>query len=126
REKLKALLPFRLTDGQKAAFREIVNDLRSPHPMNRLLQGEVGSGKTIIAALTMALAVENGLQAALMAPTEILADQHARSLTGLLAPAGYRVAFLTASVTGKERASRLAALASGGAQIAIGPAALPS
>src|SRR5262249_22993535 len=77
RLKLARLLPFKLTEAQKRVLREIGGDLRSPHPMNRLLQGDVGSGKTIVALLTLLVAVENGFQGALMAPTEILADQHA-------------------------------------------------
>ena len=124
REKLKGILPFRLTPGQRGALREIVGDLRSPHPMNRLLQGDVGSGKTIVAVLAMALAAENGLQSALMAPTEILAEQHARSLGALLEPAGYRLVLLTSAAKGRARAERLAALASGEAHMAVGTHAL--
>jgi ATP-dependent DNA helicase RecG len=92
--------------------------------MNRLLQGEVGSGKTILAALVLALAAENGLQAALMAPTEVLAEQHARSLEERLAPLGLAPVLLTSSVKGAARRERLAALASGAARIAVGTHAL--
>src|SRR5262249_25825809 len=119
RERLAPILPFALTGGQTRVFEEIVADLTSPHPMNRLLQGEVGSGKTIHAALTMALAVENGVQAALMAPTEVLAEQHVRSLAERLAPAGLAPVLLTSSVKGEERRARLAAIASGEARIAL-------
>jgi ATP-dependent DNA helicase RecG len=80
RVKLAKLLPFKLTDAQKRVLKEIGEDLRSPHPMNRLVQGDVGSGKTIVALLTLLVAIENGYQGVLMAPTEILADQHARIL----------------------------------------------
>ena len=80
RTKLGRMLPFKLTAAQKRVLKEIGADLRSPHPMNRLLQGDVGSGKTIVALLALLVAIENGYQGALMAPTEILADQHFRSL----------------------------------------------
>jgi ATP-dependent DNA helicase RecG len=92
--------------------------------MNRLLQGDVGSGKTIVAALTMAFAAENGLQSAFMAPTELLAAQHARSLEERLSPAGYRIGLLTSGVTGAAREARLRALERGDAQIGIGTHAL--
>jgi ATP-dependent DNA helicase RecG len=81
-------LPFRLTGAQQRAWREIAADLGQPHPMQRLLQGDVGSGKTVVAALAMLHAVEAGHQAALMAPTEILAEQHYRKLAAWLAPLG--------------------------------------
>ncbi len=124
RAKLKGLLPFRLTGGQREVLRELVADLTSPHPMNRLLQGEVGSGKTILAVLAMALAAENGLQSALMAPTELLAEQHERALRARLEPAGYRVVLLTSAVKGKERRERLEALRDGSAHVAVGTHAL--
>jgi ATP-dependent DNA helicase RecG len=124
RARLAPILPYTLTGGQTKVFEEIVADLTSPHPMHRLLQGEVGSGKTILAALAMALAAENGLQAALMAPTEVLAEQHAHSLGERLAPVGHPPVLLTSSVKGAERRARLAALASGEARIAVGTHAL--
>jgi len=124
RARLAPILPFTLTGGQTRVLDEIVADLVSPHPMNRLLQGEVGSGKTILAALVMALAAENGLQAALMAPTEVLAAQHARSLSERLAAVGLAPVLLTSAVKGEERRARLAALASGEAKIAVGTHAL--
>lgn len=122
--RLAPILPFTLTRGQTKVFEEIVADLTSPHPMNRLLQGEVGSGKTILAALAMALAAENRVQSALMAPTEVLAEQHARSLGERLAAAGHVPVLLTSSVKGAERRGCLAALASGEAMIAVGTHAL--
>src|SRR5690606_23927786 len=94
---LCAQLPFRLTGAQARAAAEIAADLAAAHPMQRLLQGDVGSGKTIVAALAMLQAVENGYQAALMAPTEILAEQHWRKLAGWLAPLGLEVAWLSGS-----------------------------
>ena len=87
REAVKRILPFPLTGAQKRVLREIADDLRSPHPMNRLLQGDVGSGKTIVALLAMVVVVENGHQAAFMAPTEILAEQHFLTLRRLRARA---------------------------------------
>ena len=85
REKTRALLPFALTPGQKIAVRDIVADLQKPEPMNRLLQGDVGSGKTLVAMLAALVALESGLQVAIMAPTEILAEQHARTLSRFFA-----------------------------------------
>jgi ATP-dependent DNA helicase RecG len=92
----RAALPFKLTGAQKRVLREIVEDLRSPYPMLRLLQGDVGSGKTIVAALAMLIAAESGLQAAFMAPTELLAEQQHASLSRLLG-ARHAVGLLTAS-----------------------------
>ncbi len=96
------MLPFRLTDGQKQALKEIVDDLQRPQPMNRLLQGDVGAGKTIVALLAALVAMENGLQVAFMAPTEILAEQHFTNISRLLQPSRFRVALLTGS-TGDAR-----------------------
>ncbi len=126
RTRLASLLPFRLTGAQRRVLREIGADLRAPHPMHRLLQGDVGSGKTIVAILTLLVAVENGYQAALMAPTEILADQHYRSLSRLLdlKGAGYRRAFLAGSVSGAARRRTLEGLAGGGIDIVVGTHAL--
>ncbi len=117
-------LPFRLTAAQQRVWKEIERDLAQPHPMHRLLQGDVGSGKTVIAVLAALRAVENGLQAVVMAPTEILAEQHFRKFGEWLAPFGFEVAWLTGSQTKKERDSALAAIASGKAPIAIGTHAL--
>src|SRR5581483_4885929 len=86
REAARKILPFRLTEGQRKALKEIVDDMQKAQPMNRLLQGDVGSGKTIVALLAALVAMENGLQVAFMAPTEILAEQHYLSLRKLLEP----------------------------------------
>jgi ATP-dependent DNA helicase RecG len=117
----RAILPFRLTAAQKKALGEIAADLKGPHPMLRLLQGDVGSGKTIVAALALAIAAESGLQGAFMAPTELLAEQHYASLDRLLG-SRYRVGLLTASAP--DLAARRAALARGEIQIAVGTHAL--
>ena len=124
KRKLFDILPFRLTSAQGRVLKEIVADLTSTRPMNRLLQGDVGSGKTIVAVLAMLLAVENGRQAALMAPTEILAEQHARSLAALLAAARYRVQLFTGALTAAERRPVLRALDDGYIQILVGTHAL--
>ncbi|HXU29720.1 MAG TPA: ATP-dependent DNA helicase RecG [Thermoanaerobaculia bacterium] len=121
RAAVRAILPFRLTAAQKRALGEIAEDLKGPHPMLRLLQGDVGSGKTIVAALALAIAAENGLQGAFMAPTELLAEQHYASLERLLGQR-YRVGLLTASAA--DPAARRAALARGEIQIAVGTHAL--
>lgn len=129
-ERLQAFvlgLPFRLTGAQQRALAQIVADLRSPHPMSRLLQGDVGSGKTVVAAAAMALVVDAGAQAAMMAPTEILAEQHYRTLTQLYANwPGRRpvVRLLTGNVTGAEREEIYAGLADGSIDIAVGTHAL--
>jgi ATP-dependent DNA helicase RecG len=126
RTRLGGLLPFKLTGAQKRVLREIGDDLRSSHSMNRLLQGDVGSGKTIVALLTLLVAVENGYQGALMAPTEILAEQHFRNIERLLADKGadYRVAILTGSSRAAERRRALEGLASGEIQLLVGTHAL--
>ncbi len=121
---LKNSLPFALTGAQVRAWREIAADLAAPHPMQRLLQGDVGSGKTVVAALAAAQAIENGYQAALMAPTEILAEQHFRKLSELLAPLGVTVTWLTGSLKAKEKREAIAEIASGKTQLAIGTHAL--
>jgi ATP-dependent DNA helicase RecG len=120
---LKAL-PFRLTGAQERVCAEIAGELTLPHPMQRLLQGDVGSGKTIVAALAAAQAIDAGYQAALMAPTEILAEQHARKLRGWLEPLGVTVAWLAGSLKAKEKRAALEAAASGGAQLVIGTHAI--
>ncbi len=121
RELVREILPFRLTGAQKRVVREIIDDLASPHPMLRLVQGDVGSGKTIVAALALVAAVESGLQACFMAPTELLAEQHYRSLRELL-PGRYRIGLLTGS---QAEASLLRRdLAKGRIQIVVGTHAL--
>jgi ATP-dependent DNA helicase RecG len=117
-------LPFRLTAAQQRAWREIAADLAQAHPMQRLLQGDVGSGKTIVAALAMLHAVEAGHQAALMAPTEILAEQHYRKLAAWLAPLGIEVAWLTGSLKKKDKDAAIAKVGAGETPIAIGTHAL--
>jgi ATP-dependent DNA helicase RecG len=126
RVKLAKLLPFKLTEAQKRVLKEIGEDLRSPHPMNRLLQGDVGSGKTIVALLTLLVAVENGYQGVLMAPTEILADQHARSVLRLLrdAESDVRVSVLTGSLKAAAKRRALMDIATGHAQLIVGTHAL--
>jgi len=117
-------LPFRLTEAQKRVIREIFEDMSSPAAMNRLLQGDVGSGKTIVSLFAMLRAVENGYQAALMAPTEILARQHRRKLLGLLADMGIRLECLTGGLeaAGKEKIQK--AIASGDVALVVGTHAL--
>ncbi|GAB2897885.1 ATP-dependent DNA helicase RecG [Uliginosibacterium flavum] len=119
-----AVLPFALTGAQRRAVDEIARDIAQPWPMQRLLQGDVGSGKTIVAALAMLQAAENGLQAAMMAPTEILAEQHYRKLAGWLEPLGISVAWLSGSQKKKERAAMLEKIASGEALLVVGTHAL--
>ncbi len=121
---LGARLPFALTGAQRRAVAEIAADLAAPHPMQRLLQGDVGSGKTIVAALAMLQAVENGYQAALMAPTEILAGQHYAKLRAWLEPLGIEIAWLAGSRTKRERAAEMARLAAGELPLAVGTHAL--
>ena len=124
RDVVKRVLPFHLTGAQKRVLREIAEDMKSPHPMNRLVQGDVGSGKTMVALLSMVVALENGYQAAFMAPTEILAEQHFFTFRRLLARCPYRVECLTSALKGKERAAALERVASGEAHIAVGTHAL--
>jgi len=123
-EQLLAVLPFALTTAQRRVGTEIAEDLARPVPMNRLLQGDVGAGKTVVAALAAAICIDAGWQCALMAPTEILADQHFRKLVGwlepLLAPRGLKVAWLTGSQKKKERDAMLALIASGEAALVVG------
>ncbi|MBI5911540.1 MAG: ATP-dependent DNA helicase RecG [Betaproteobacteria bacterium] len=117
-------LPFRLTRAQVRAWAEIERDLGQTHPMHRLLQGDVGSGKTVVAALSALRAVENGLQAAVMAPTEILAEQHYRKFSEWLAPLGVQLTWLSGSQKKKERAAAAADIASGATRVAVGTHAL--
>jgi ATP-dependent DNA helicase RecG len=123
-QKLLKSLPFALTKAQHRALAEIAQDLGEAHPMQRLLQGDVGSGKTIVAALAALQAIENGYQVALMAPTEILAEQHFTKIAKLLEPLGITVAWLTGSQKKKERAASAEAIEAGEAQLAIGTHAL--
>lgn len=123
REFVRAL-PFELTDAQKKVELEILHDLRSPYCMNRLLQGDVGSGKTVVAAIGLFATVRSGFQGALMVPTEILAEQHMRSLHKLFEPFGISVGLLTGSTTGKKRKELLAALQMGLLDIVVGTHAL--
>jgi ATP-dependent DNA helicase RecG len=124
RRAARAILPFRLTPGQKAALKDIVDDMQRPAAMNRLLQGDVGTGKTIVAVLAALVAMENGLQAALMAPTEILAEQHLASLRQILSPSRFAIALLTSAVPLAERRAIVADVASGRIQLLIGTHAL--
>ncbi|MCC7182465.1 MAG: ATP-dependent DNA helicase RecG [Rhodocyclaceae bacterium] len=117
-------LPFALTGAQARAWSEIGADIALPRPMHRLLQGDVGSGKTIVAALACLRAVENGVQAAVMAPTEILAEQHFHKFSEWLEPLGVKMAWLSGGQSKAERAAALAAIASGETQVAIGTHAL--
>ncbi|MEW4326051.1 ATP-dependent DNA helicase RecG [Rossellomorea marisflavi] len=117
-------LPFPLTNAQKRVVNEISADMKSPYRMNRLLQGDVGSGKTVVSAIALYSSVTAGYQGALMVPTEILAEQHADSLSALLEPTGTTVALLTSSVKGKRRALLLEKLKEGEIDILIGTHAL--
>lgn len=123
-KRLLERLPFRLTSGQDMALSEILADMDSPRPMARMLQGDVGSGKTIVALLAAMLAVERGGQAAIMAPTELLARQHAATAAKLLEPLGVRLAFLTGNVDDSARPPLLEALEKGEIDIVIGTHAL--
>jgi ATP-dependent DNA helicase RecG len=120
----RKVLPFKLTDGQKTALREIVTDMQRPEPMHRLLQGDVGAGKTIVALLAAIVAMENGLQVAFMAPTEILADQHYLTIRRLLEHSRFRVASLTGSLTAAKKRAALAEIASGTTHLVVGTHAL--
>ena len=120
RDEARRVLPFTLTAGQKQALREIVEDLQRPTPMNRLLQGDVGSGKTIVALLAAVVAMANGVQVALMAPTELLAEQHARTVAARLEGTPYRSVLLTGSQRSRTRQDTLARIASGDAHLVVG------
>jgi ATP-dependent DNA helicase RecG len=119
-DRLHAALPFTLTAAQQRVVAEIEHDLARGQPMHRLLQGDVGAGKTVVAALAAARAIDAGWQCALMAPTEILAEQHFRKLVGWLEPLGVQVAWLTGSRKGKARQAMLEAVASGAAGLVVG------
>jgi len=124
RESARRVLPFRLTAGQKRALKEIVGDLQRPQPMNRLLQGDVGAGKTIVALLASLVAMENGLQVAFMAPTEILAEQHYVNIRRLLEGSTLRVALLTGATPAARRKQTLAEIEAGTLPLVVGTHAL--
>lgn len=117
-------LPFQLTGAQRRAAWEIIQDFEKPHPMNRLLQGDVGSGKTVVAGLAARQAATRGFQSAIMAPTEILASQHAKTLASLLEPLGLTVGLLTGSVKGVARKTLYEQIESGGVDVVVGTHAL--
>ena len=119
-KRIDAIVPFELTGAQKKVIDQIFRDLRSDAPMNRLLQGDVGSGKTIVAFVAMFVAMENGYQTALMAPTEILAEQHFRNASRTFAERGYRVGLLTGSMKAAEKRKTQAAVANGEIHLLIG------
>jgi ATP-dependent DNA helicase RecG len=121
---LRARLPFRPTGAQERAFAEIAADLAAPHPMRRLLQGDVGSGKTLVALMAALTVIDAGAQAALMAPTELLAEQHLETVRPLVAPLGLEATLLTGGVKGRERRAVLAGLAEGKIALAVGTHAL--
>ncbi len=123
-EEFEGQLPFALTDAQRRAIRELWNDMTSQTPMNRLLQGDVGSGKTLVAAAAIVLAARNGVQSALMAPTEILASQHAAKLAPLLLPFGIALEAVFGSMGARARAAAQAKLGTGEAAVAVGTHAL--
>jgi len=120
RQAVLNILPFKPTNAQKRVLKEIVTDLASDRPMNRLLQGDVGAGKTIVAAQAIVVAIENGYQTVLMVPTEILAEQHTRNIKKLFAKTNYRVELLTGSLTAKEKRTVKAAIAANEIQLVIG------
>ncbi len=124
RQAIKRILPFHPTAAQKRVLKEIADDMSQPAPMRRLLQGDVGSGKTIVALQAAIIAMENGYQAALMAPTEILATQHYLAARRILEPAGYRVALLTGSLEAGRKRDIRRHIAQGNAQLVIGTHAL--
>jgi len=122
--RIGSVLPFKLTDAQRRVVKEIFKDMKSDAPMNRLLQGDVGSGKTIVALIAMLAAMENGYQTALMAPTEILAEQHARNIKRLLAKSPYRIELLTGSLRAAQKRKLQVELSAGEIQSCIGTHAL--
>ena len=124
RDAVRRVLPFRLTGDQKKAIAEIVADMQRTTPMNRLLQGDVGSGKTIVALMAAVVAMENGFQVAFMAPTEILAEQHYITIRKLLEPSRFRITLLTGSTPARQRREAQAELAAGSLHLAVGTHAL--
>lgn len=123
-DQLRTQLPFKLTTAQEHVLAEIMANMRRPHPMNRLLQGDVGSGKTIVALLAMLLAIESGFQAAIMVPTEILAEQHYLTMHRLVEPLGVRVMLLTSAIKGSRRRELLETIAAGDVDLIVGTHAL--
>src|SRR3954447_6460218 len=124
REAIKKILPFHPTGAQKRTLKEIAADMEKPYPMRRLLQGDVGSGKTLVAFEAAIIAIENGYQVALMAPTEILAQQHHFSARQILVPSGYRIVLLTGSLEDDRKRDIRRHIAQGSAQLVIGTHAL--
>ncbi len=124
KDRIASVMPFKLTGAQRRVTAQIFNDMKSTAPMNRLLQGDVGSGKTIVAVVAMIAAMENNLQTALMAPTEILAEQHARSIKRLLAKTPYRIELLTGSLRAAEKRRLQVALREGEIHACVGTQAL--
>ncbi len=124
REAVRQVLPFKPTDAQKRALKEIVADMSGPKPMNRLLQGDVGSGKTIVAVQAAIVAIENGYQSAIMVPTEILAEQHARNIKRIASKTPYRVELLTGSMTAARKREIHSAIGEGEVDLVIGTHAL--
>src|SRR5260370_13968246 len=124
RQGIKKVLPFRPTAAQKRVLKEIVTDMCSPRPMNRLLQGDVGSGKTIVAIQAAILAIENGYQVALMAPTEILAAQHYLYIRDLLQPLPYTIDLLISGRRAAEKADLKRRIATGRVNLVVGTHAL--
>ncbi|MDR3700107.1 MAG: ATP-dependent DNA helicase RecG [Candidatus Sulfopaludibacter sp.] len=124
REQIKAMLPFKPTGAQRRVIQEIAEDMKAPRPMNRLMQGDVGSGKTIVAAEAAVIAIENGYQVAVLAPTEILATQHGLYFKQILSKLGYVTLLLTGSFTAREKAQLKKLIAEGLAHVVIGTHAL--
>ena len=124
RQSAASVLPFKLTPGQRQAVKEIVDDMRSPAPMHRLLQGDVGAGKTIVALLAAIVAMENGLQVAFMAPTEILANQHFSNIARMLASSRFRVDLLTGSTPGLQKHTVTSHIERGSTHLVVGTHAL--
>src|SRR5439155_8165022 len=124
KKRIASILPFKLTEAQRRVVKEIFRDMKTNAPMNRLLQGDVGSGKTIVALVTMLTAMENDYQTALMAPTEILAEQHARNIKRILAPSPYRVELLSGSLKSADKKRLHQSIAAGEIHATVGTHAL--
>jgi len=124
REAVRQILPFKPTSAQKRVLLDIVTDMSSQRPMNRLLQGDVGSGKTVVAVQAAVVAIENGYQAAIMVPTEILAEQHARNIAHMLRNSPYTLELLTGSVTGARKKAAIEAISAGHVDLVVGTHAL--
>jgi ATP-dependent DNA helicase RecG len=123
-KKLKEIMPFELTSAQKRVVKEIIDDLKKPHPMNRLLQGDVGSGKTIVALIASLIVIENGFQAAFMAPTEILAEQHFSTISPLAEKLGLKLVLLTSRIKGYRKTGIYQEITEGTVDIVIGTHAI--